>query len=159
MASPQSSCAVRQWAASRHCVLANCALVPSLAGFAGPFKLNGVPLRRLNQAYVIATSTKVDVSGVSLSADVESDSFYSLSKKEKASRKAAWSAKEAEDFFDDEGNAKVDTADISAEKKAAQKAVDDQILAAPEFKDKVFRAYMSSRFTLSRGQKPHAMRF
>ena len=30
----------------------------------GPFKLNGVPLRRVNSRYVIATSQKVDLKGV-----------------------------------------------------------------------------------------------
>lgn len=32
--------------------------------FAGSLKINGVSLRHVNQSYVIATSTKVDVSGV-----------------------------------------------------------------------------------------------
>lgn len=32
----------------------------------GPFKVNGVPLRRVNQSYVIGTSTKVDISGVNV---------------------------------------------------------------------------------------------
>ncbi|KAK2662061.1 hypothetical protein Ddye_000635 [Dipteronia dyeriana] len=32
----------------------------------GPFKINGVPLRRVNQSYVVATSTKVDISGVNV---------------------------------------------------------------------------------------------
>ena len=33
----------------------------------GPFKLNGVPLRRVNQAYVIATQTKIDLGDLKVS--------------------------------------------------------------------------------------------
>ncbi len=32
----------------------------------GPYEVNGVPLRRVNQSYCIATSTKVSLSGLSL---------------------------------------------------------------------------------------------
>lgn len=37
--------------------------------------MNGVPLRRVNQAYVIATSKTVDVSGVKLPDNVN-DAFF-----------------------------------------------------------------------------------
>ena len=32
----------------------------------GPYKINGVPLRRVNQAYVIATTTTIDLSGLTV---------------------------------------------------------------------------------------------
>ena len=41
----------------------------------GPYNLNGVPLRRVNQAYVIATSSSVDLSGVKV-ADTFNDAFF-----------------------------------------------------------------------------------
>ena len=41
----------------------------------GPFKINGIPLRRVNPAYVIATSTKVDLAGVTVPAHVN-DAYF-----------------------------------------------------------------------------------
>jgi large subunit ribosomal protein L6e len=35
----------------------------------GPYALNGVPLKRVNPAYVIATSTKVALDGVTANVD------------------------------------------------------------------------------------------
>lgn len=50
----------------------------------GPFKINGVPLRRANQAYVIGTSTKVDISGVNVS---EFDDKYFAKEVQKKKKK------------------------------------------------------------------------
>jgi large subunit ribosomal protein L6e len=48
----------------------------------GPYKINGVPLKRVNQAYTITTSTKIDLNGVKL--DGIDDVLF---KKEKSSKK------------------------------------------------------------------------
>merc|ERR1712183_110431 len=63
----------------------------------GPFKVNGVPLRRVNQRYVIATSTSVDVSGANVGS--VGDAFFK--------REAAAKAKKGEEeFFATEGKKK-----------------------------------------------------
>ena len=51
----------------------------------GPFKVNGVPLRRVNSRYVIATSTKVDLKGVdSKTVDkVGTKEYFAREKKDK----------------------------------------------------------------------------
>ena len=49
----------------------------------GPYKINGVPLKRVNQTYTLSTSTKVDFKGVDVSK-VEDALF----KKEKQAKKA-----------------------------------------------------------------------
>jgi large subunit ribosomal protein L6e len=60
----------------------------------GPFKVNGVPLRRINPAYVIATSTKLDLSTAELSLDKFDEAYFKV-KKEKKGKKST-----EEEFFD-----------------------------------------------------------
>jgi large subunit ribosomal protein L6e len=48
----------------------------------GPHKINGVPLRRVNQAYVIATSTHLDISKVKVDAKLN-DAYFKVAKSEK----------------------------------------------------------------------------
>ena len=50
----------------------------------GPFKVNGVPLRRVNARYVIATSTSVDLSGVKV--DKFDDAYFAREKESKKSK-------------------------------------------------------------------------
>lgn len=50
----------------------------------GPFRVNGVPLRRVNQAYVIGTSTKVDISGVNV--EKFNDKYFAKETQKKKSK-------------------------------------------------------------------------
>jgi len=48
-------------------------------------RLNGVPLRRVSQAYVIATSTKVELGSISIPESVN-DAYFAKSKAAKGSK-------------------------------------------------------------------------
>jgi large subunit ribosomal protein L6e len=113
----------------------------------GPYKINGVPLRRVNQAYVIATSTKVDLTGVNVDAKFTDDYFRKQEEKKKK--------KTEEQFFAEE---KKETPKISADRAADQKTVDAPILAAVR-KNKDLVGYLKSRFALSSKQYPHELAF
>merc|ERR1711924_169347 len=110
----------------------------------GPYKVNGVPLRRVPQSYVIATKTTVDVSKVAVPASV-TDALF---KKAKTAKK-----KDEELFFEKDKESVIDDS-----RKAIQKQVDDKLVAEIS-KTPLLKAYLSSKFSLKKGQKPHAMTF
>lgn len=121
------------------------ALESGLLLVSGPYKINGVPLRRVNQAYVIATSTKVDVSGVDVSSIT--DEYFSRAKDEKKEG-------EEEFFMGDAPKPAV----VSDQRKADQQKVDAgllKVIAATE----MLEAYLAAQFTLTSGDKPHLMKF
>merc|ERR1719261_2381325 len=74
----------------------------------GPYKVNGVPLRRMNQAYTIATSTRISVDGVDVSG--VDDAFFARANAGKGNDEAA--------FFAQGGESK---AEVSDDRKAMQK--------------------------------------
>jgi len=110
----------------------------------GPFKVNGVPVRRVNQAYVIATSTKIELPKLSL--DKFTDSYFKAAEDKQKGKKGE------EEFFKKEESKK----ELTAEYVADQKAVDAALLKAltPELK-----GYLGTRFTLRDGDRPHLMKF
>ena len=118
-------------------------LASGLLLVAGPYGVNGVPAKRVNQRYVIATSAKVDVSGVSVPATV-TDAFF---------KRPATKSKNSEgEFF----NAEEAAVEISGDRKELQKGVDTSILKGL---DATMKKYLGARFSLTNGQAPHNMKF
>merc|ERR1711982_123666 len=103
----------------------------------GPYKLNGVPLRRMNQAYVIATSTKVngDVSGVA----------KNVTDKNFAKAKAPKSMKSSDEFFSKEEEST--KKELPEEFKALQKTVDAALVPLVK-KTEFLDTYLKTTFTL-----------
>ena len=109
----------------------------------GPYAVNGVPLRRVNQAYVIATSAKVDVSGVNVSKF--DDSYFKAPKKEK----------KGDDSVFKEGVAKKELSPAYLEN---QKKIDADLKKVIGKVDHM-EAYLKAHFSLKDGDRPHLMKF
>ena len=107
----------------------------------GPFKVNGVPLKRVNQVYTITTSTNVGGAKVD---NVTDATFKDKSAKSKG-----------RDIFNEN-----EKKQRSAERTNLQKTVDDALLKnIKASKTPLLKEYLRARFSLSKNDKVHAMKF
>ncbi|KAK4131898.1 hypothetical protein BT67DRAFT_436006 [Trichocladium antarcticum] len=116
----------------------------------GPFKINGVPLRRVNSRYVIATSLKVDLAGID-SAKIEEISKPKYFTADKTKEKAG------EEAFFKQGE-KPQKKEVSSSRAADQKAIDKTLIANIKKVD-MLSSYLSTSFSLRKGDKPHEMKW
>ncbi|KAL9090268.1 MAG: hypothetical protein Q9159_002073 [Coniocarpon cinnabarinum] len=118
----------------------------------GPFKANGVPLRRVNSRYVIATSKKVDLSGIDQKiVEKASQPDYFGEKTRRAEDK------KSEEAFFKQGE-KPEKKQVTSARAEDQKAVDKALLATIK-KEQFLLSYLHTSFTLRNGDKPHEMVF
>jgi len=117
----------------------------------GPYAINGVPMRRVDARYVIATKTKIDVSAVDVAKF--DDAYF----KKAAAKKSAGGKKSEEAFFEAEGTEKPKKT-LPDSFKADQKAVDASLVKALK-SDPLLKCYLKAKFSLTKGQAPHEMVF
>jgi large subunit ribosomal protein L6e len=117
----------------------------------GPYAVNGVPLKRVNPAYVIATSTKVSLDGVNANVDdawFKKQKTWTQSQLKNASEarlKRVEQSKKAESQW-------------KATAKTTQKQVDAKLLENIK-KVENLRGYLGTRFTLYNNTTPHTLVF
>ena len=109
----------------------------------GPYKYNGVPLKRVNAAYVLPTNTKLKLGEVAKNVD---DKFFYRVKIERNTE---------EDFFED---AKKKKDRITENRKKMQDEVDIEVKKAVD-EVPMMKEYLRNRFALKNGDKPHLMKF
>nr|CAD7441999.1 unnamed protein product [Timema bartmani]CAD7458765.1 unnamed protein product [Timema tahoe] len=115
----------------------------------GPFKLNGCPLRRISQNYVIATSTKLDFSDLKVPEHLN-DKYFKRNKPKRPK-------KEEGDIFNQKKEAYKPSEQRKADQIVADKLVNEAIRKRPDKKH--FFRYLTAMFGLRSSQYPHRLKF
>ncbi|KAK1819766.1 60S ribosomal protein L6 [Friedmanniomyces endolithicus] len=115
----------------------------------GPFKINGVPLRRVNARYVIATKTTIPLEGL------DSSTVDKVAKPEYFARDKKADKKGSEEAFFGQGE-KAEKKKPSGDRSEDQKKVDEGLLKAIK-KEAMLQEYLKSQFSLRKGDRPHEM--
>ena len=110
----------------------------------GPYKYNGVPLKRVNAAYVLPTNTSVKVDGKV--AEKINDAFF---------KRVEISREKKEDFFVED---KAKKERVTKERTDTQNEIDTVVKKAVDGVP-MMKEYLRNRFALKDGDKPHLMKF
>ncbi|KAF7636057.1 Ribosomal_L6e_N domain-containing protein [Meloidogyne graminicola] len=115
----------------------------------GPLKLNACPLRRIAQSFVIATKTKLDLTGLQVPGHIDDDYL----KRKLSKSNVPFSFKFLLKYFQ--------KYEVTEQRKLDQKTVDAGVLdAIRSHPDKKYLfGYLGSRFHLAKGMYPHKMNF
>merc|ERR1712048_283218 len=124
-------------------------LASGLVLITGPMKLNGCPMRRINQIHLLATENALDVSTVKVPEHVNDD-YFKHARAEKVKKADG-------DIF----TSKKEDYKPSEQRKTDQAALDAEVLAVmtkhPEAA--ALKSYFKATFGLRKGQYPHKMAF
>jgi len=145
----------------------------------GPFRLNRVPLRRVDAAYLIGTSVQINLPEVLKNelSEITDDHFSKKLKAKKLKQRKALSKKYLKEKKEKSGDKSAEKSETGQKRKreetdkdkhkvkkrktakaAFQSKIDSPLMAEikkqPELGD-----YMRSRFFLTEGQFPHALKF
>ena len=109
----------------------------------GPYKYNGVPLKRVNGAYVLTTNTKLKLDAKV--ADSIKDDFFKKNwiKYKRRKRFFCWRKAKKER--------------VTEERKKGQTTVDTEVKKVVDTIP-MTKEYLRNRFALKSGDKPHLMK-
>jgi len=117
----------------------------------GPMKMNNVCMRRISSAFVIATTTKLDIGKYKVPEHI-TDAYFKRAAKPKRTHN-----KEGEDIFAESKKAYV----VSQQRKDDQKTVDAVVMEAlrKHADKKMLFGYLGSKWSIRKGEAPHKMHF